>query len=262
MSRRLLATILTGAAALSLTIHAQQPAAFEAASVRPNRSTNPGASSRALPGGRVAITNRTLTDIIREVYQVQTYQIAGGPDWADRDRWDIVAKGEGDPSFSRVLAMMQTLLADRFKLAMHHERREMPIYALVRAGAGRMLGPQITPADRDCRAIAGAAREPGGSAPPPDGHPRCGVSMKTGRLRSGAATMADVARNLSYVTGRMTVDKTGLEGSFDLDLTWNDSEEGPSLFTAIQEQLGLKLEAQRGAVDVLVIDSAGRPTED
>jgi uncharacterized protein (TIGR03435 family) len=210
----------------------------------------------------VAITNRTLANIIREVYQLQTYQIAGGPDWIDRDRWDIVAKGNGDPPFARVLVMMQTLLAERFKLAMHRETRDMPVYALVASRVDGRLGSQIAPTDRDCLALAGAAREQGGTARPPDDRPRCGVSMKTGHLRSGAARMTDIARNLSSVTGRMTVDRTGLTGSYDVDLSWNDEPDGPSLFTAIQEQLGLKLEARRGPVDVLVIDSAERATED
>ena len=250
---------------MGVALGAQQPAsapAFEVASIKQNVSGSGSASSSFRPGGQVAITNRTLENIIRITYQLQTFQVVGGPDWIRTDRWDIVAKGEGDPPFERMLAMMKTMLADRFKLAVHQERRELPSYALVLARPDGPLGPQVKPSSVDCNAITDAARLRGGTpAPAPGAGPQCGVSMNTGRLQASARTMSDLARTLSSVAERLVVDKTGLSVAYDAELKWSDSE-GPSLFTAIQEQLGLKLEAQRGPVDVLVIDRAERPMGD
>jgi uncharacterized protein (TIGR03435 family) len=146
---------------------------------------------------------------------------------------------------------------------------------LARQGGG--LGPQAKVSSTDCAAMAAAARA--GGPPPPrpaDGGPRCGIRIVPGRMTTNATTMADVARNLSPFAGRSVVDKTGLTGGYDLELTWMPEAplpgpggdalpppaDTPSLFTAIQEQLGLKLDAQRGPVDTLVIESAERPTED
>ena len=247
--------------AAAVAIRAQSPS-FEVASIKRNVSVGQLSSVNGQPGGRITVTNHSLHSIVRQTNRVQSYQIVGGPDWVDQDRWDIVAKGEGDPPFEQLLAMMQTLLADRFKLVTHHETREMPIYALILARADGRLGPQVKASTVDCAAIAAAARAQGGTAPPPPGAgPRCGININNSRLRMSAQLMTDLARNLSIVTDRMVVDKTGLTGIFDLELQWNDTD-GPSLVTAVQEQLGLKLDAQRGPVDVLVIDSAEPPTED
>ena len=268
--------VCLAALALLLAQTSAVPPTFEVASIKRNLSGSTNASSRGLPGGRVTMTNRTLRDMIREINRLQSYQIDGGPDWIGKDRWDIVAKAEGDPAFERMIEMMKTLFADRFKLKTHRETREMPIYALVVAGSDGRLGPQIKRSTTDCAALMAATRSQGGPPPPPPGTARCGTNMSYGRMVSGAVSMSDVVRNLSIVTGRGVVDKTGLSGIFDLQLTFRpDTPDGPpgaappapgddatSLFTAVQEQLGLKLEPQRGPVEVLVIDSAERPTED
>src|SRR5947207_14637643 len=129
MHRRLLASLLlVGATGLSL--RAQRPA-FEVASIKRNNSGSDNASVRGQPGGRITLTNNTLWNIIRNAWGLQGFQIVGGPDWVNKDRWDIVAKAEGDPPPQQYGAMVQTLLADRFKLVVHRETREMPIYALV-----------------------------------------------------------------------------------------------------------------------------------
>jgi uncharacterized protein (TIGR03435 family) len=275
MPGRLVAALLVSGLAPSAAL-AQQPA-FEVATVKRNVSGSTSASNRALPGGRVTITNNTLWNIIRNFQRIQQYQLIGGPDWLSTERWDIVAKAEGDPPPERMIEMVKTLVADRFKLATHTETREMPIYALVLVKADGSLGPQLHRSTTDCAAIFAETRARGGAPPRrPGGGPLCGTNMDTGRMATSAVTIADLARNLSSVAGRSVVDKTGLTGTFDLELTWapdgpaggtpgggpppvNDS---PSLFTATQEQLGLKLDAQRGPVEVLVIDSAQRPVED
>jgi uncharacterized protein (TIGR03435 family) len=278
MSGRFVAIILmSGLGAASVL--AQTPT-FEVATIKRNMSGSTSASNRALPGGRVTITNNTLRNIIRNFHRIQPYQLIGGPDWLSTERWDIVAKAEGDPPPERMIEMVKTLVADRFKLTTHTETRELPIYALVLAKGDKSLGPQLHRSTTDCAAIFAEARARGGAPPRgPDGGPLCGINMDTGRMATSAVTIADLARNLSMVAGRSVVDKTGLPGNFDLELTWAPevpagnaavgtpdaaplAGDAPSLFTAIQEQLGLKLDPQRGPVEVLVIDSVEKPVED
>jgi len=257
---------------------AAQPA-FEVASVKSNKSGDPGGSFGGRPGGQVVVRNNTLRNMIRNAYGLQDFQIVGGPDWINSDRFDIVAKAADDAPPAQMLLMVRALLADRFKLAMHTETREIPIYALVMARSDGRRGPQLRPAAADCGALLAAAR--GGGAPVPrvsaGERPVCGMQTLPGRMMAGGYALPDVARNLSPFTGRMVVDKTGLAGTFDLDLTWTPDQvpqgalppgapaidpNGPSLFTAVQEQLGLKLDSERGPVEVLVIDRAERPTAD
>ena len=225
----------------------------------------------------MVVRNNTLRNIVRNTYGLQNFQIVGGPDWFDSDRFDIVAKAADDAPPERMLLMVRTLLADRFKLAVHTETREIPIYALVMARSDGRPGPQLRAAAVDCAALLAAARA-GGPPPPraPAGErPICGMQTAPGRMMAGGYALPDVARNLSNFAGRMVVDKTGLTGLFDLDVTWTPDQmppgplppgapaidpNGPSIFTALQEQLGLKLDSQRGPVDVLVIDHAEQPT--
>lgn len=265
----------TCVAALALLL-AQAPQtgpAFEVATIKRNTSGSDGARFSSQTG-RITVTNNPLRNIIRNAWGLQGFQIVGGPDWINNDRWDIVAKAEGNPRGSEMLALVQNLLADRFKLVTHRETREMPIYALVLAKPERTVGPNLHASTTDCEKELTVAIARGGG-PPRDGKVVCGMRTLDGRLEMHAVPMANLARNLSPIAGRSVVDKTGLTGGFDATLTWtpdaslgNASDQppatgdGPSLFTAIQEQLGLKLEAQRGPVDVLVIDSIERPTED
>ena len=271
--------------------------AFEVASVKPNKS-GPGPTMLGIqPGGRFTATNIPLRLLIRNAYQVQDSQLVGGPAWITSDRFDIMAKAEGDvpppdpggpPGPPGVMTLMlRTLLADRFKLVVHHETRELPIYALVIARSDGKLGPQLRPAAVDCTSVMAAARARGGPppAPPQPGErPSCGMRFGLGQMAAGGFPLSQFANSLSQFVQRMVIDRTGLTGSFDLDLTWTPDQlpqrapgtpadqplrvngvdidpNGPSIFTAVQEQLGLKLDSQRGPVDVLVIDSVEHPTE-
>src|SRR4051812_22103521 len=270
------------AAAIALTANAlvaQGPLpAFEAASIKVNRSGEAGGGFGGRPG-RIVVTNYTLRDIIRNAYGVQRYQIVGGPEWLAQDRFDINAKAPEGVAQSQLLAMMQNLLAERFKLRVHRETRSIPIFALVLARADRRLGPKMQPSAYDC-AAANAARAKGETPPAPpaaDGdRPACGARTNPGRMLVGGYALADFVRNLGGFAGRPVVDRTGLAGAYDYELTWTPDElpppgvtlpawydpNGPSLQAAVQEQLGLKLEATTGPYEVLVIDSAERPSED
>jgi len=263
---------------------------FEVAAVKQNRSGSNQVMIGGGAGGRYNTSNVPLRLIIRTSYQIQDFQLIGGPDWIGTDRWDIVAKAEGElppappGQVGPMQLMVRSLLADRFKLVVHRETREMPIYALVLAREDKRLGPQMKESTTDC--TPGARRGAPPPAPPQPGErPPCGTRLAPGNLSSGGTLLSQLATTLSNSVGRTVVDKTGLTARYDFDLKWTPDgmaaggglgipggapgpggppptdPNGPSLFAAVQEQLGLKLESQRGPVEVLVIDSVERPTE-
>lgn len=274
MSRAATVLLLVGAVSLGV-LRAQAPDAFDAASIKRNMSGETGARGQVLPGGRIVLTNNTVRGMLRNFLRLQDYQIAGGPPWVATERWDVIAKADPTASFERIGSMVRTLLEDRFKLVSHVETRVLPVYSLQLARADRRPGPGLRVSATDCAAYEALVRRSGEPPVPPGGMPVCGSNSSEGRIRAGARTMSDFARTLSVMTGRAVVDETGLTGAFDVELTWTPEapagsaaaaagqvSEGGSLFTAIREQLGLKLEAARGPVDVFVIDSVERPVED
>ena len=258
----------------------QPPLAFETASVKPNKSGDEERFTRVDPGGGLTVVNMQLRELITWAYQIQSFQLEGGPGWIASDRFDILAKperevpstGEQDPR----RMMLRTLLADRFKLVMHKETKELPIFDLVLARQDGKLGPQLRPAAVDCAARAAAARA--GTPPPSSGPPGpgfCGTTMNPVSVRGGGATMAMLASLLERAAKRLVIDRTGLKGNWDLEVNYTPDRSqlppgvelpssidpnGPSLFTALEEQLGLKLRPARGPVEVLVINSVQQPT--
>jgi bla regulator protein blaR1 len=269
-----------------------QAAAFEVASVKPNNSGDNRVVFGMQPGGRFTSTNVPLKELIRMAYGVQTFQIDGGPDWIGSERFDIVAKAEGELRPSPpggppgpLLLMMQALLAERFKLVTHRDTRDLPIYALMLARSDGRLGPKLSASQVDCSTLpppgARGSGPPAFPGPPALGErPRCGMFMGIGRIAAGGATMAQLATTLSQRVNRYVRDSTGLSGWYEFEIEFMPdqipspppgappgampapSPDAPSIFTALQEQLGLKLESQRGPVEVVVIDSVERPTPD
>jgi uncharacterized protein (TIGR03435 family) len=281
--------MVAGLVALAIApASAQDKPSFEVASVKPNKSGDNRVMLGMQPGGRFTANNVTLRMLIRQAWRLQDFQIVGGPGWLGSDRFDIVAKAEGNPAPTPpggppgpLVLMLQSLLEERFKLAVHPEMRDMPIYALTLARSDGRLGPQLKKSDVDCAALAGARGRGAGQPPfPATDRPMCGTRIGPGTLASGAVSLSLLASNLSIFVQRTVVDKTGLAGTFDIDLTWTPDQipqgppppgapplppidpNGPSIFTAVQEQLGLKLESQRGPVEVLVIDRVEPPTPD
>ena len=181
------------------------------------------------PGGRYTATNVSVGMLIQNAYRLQSFQLVGGPTWLTVDRFDIVARAGGDLGAvvgaqnqdpTPLQLMMRGLLADRFKLAFHHETRELPVYALVLARSDRRLGPQLRATTVDCAALA-AARGRGNapSGPPrPDQRPTCGMSGGLGNLVAGSATLSQLANALSNFLNRTVLDQTGVTGNFDVDL--------------------------------------------
>ncbi len=223
------------------------PIAFEVASVKPNTSGSARSDWDRDPSGRVTLINVTLRHLIRDAYGVIDSQIAGGPAWLDVDRFDVIAKPPDGSQAAQSASMMKALLAERFRLVTHTERRELPVYELLRV-TPEALGPRLRPRP-DC-----AGRQPGAGdqSEPPCG----GFLFGPNRVTMRGMGIGALASHLS--TERFVLDRTGLSGDVDVDLEW--ATEGPSLFTALQEQLGLRLQPTRAMVDVLVIDAAQRPS--
>jgi uncharacterized protein (TIGR03435 family) len=253
---------------------------FEVASVKP--SVNRGFMTvRPLPGRLTADAPVRL--LLQNAYSVQAFQIVGGPDWIDSDHYAIEAKAAGDPGRAQLFLMLQSLLEDRFHLQIHRDTRELPVYALVAAKNGLKLSPP----KEECMDPAPGALPPGRMQPPGHGQPplapcgHVGIMLEPGgaTMRGGKIPMAELIRALSMVLGRTVVDKTGFSGLFDLRLGFLPDEitaalpapppdaagasldsRNPPILTALQEQLGLRLESTKGPVEVIVIDHVERPS--
>ena len=197
-----------------------KPPAFEVTSVKPNTSGDGRVLMSPQPGGRLNLVNVPLRLMIRNAYRVQDFQIVGGPDWLGTARFDVVAKAEGgNPSQEELQLMLRSLLADRFKLVVRPDTREMPTYSLVPARADGKTGAQLRKSDANC----GPATAP--SAPPAPGQlPSCGSMLGFGNLKARGSTMAALASTLSTFAGRIVVDRTGLAGGYNVDLTWTPDQ--------------------------------------
>ena len=230
-------------------ILAQSPT-FEVVSVKPNRTAT--SIGNHFDPGRMSWTGVPLHVLITSAYGLQSYQISGGPNWMETDRWDIDAKTESPANRTQQLQMLQPLLEDRFQLKTHKEQREVTGYSLVLAKNGSKLHE---------------VKEGEVSSRP------AGLIVKRGVIDGHAMSIAMLAGFLRSELGRPLTENTGLAGDYDFKLEWVPDESqpnsggnipapdsiGPSIFTAIQEQLGLKLEAQKVLLDILVIDHVDKP---
>jgi uncharacterized protein (TIGR03435 family) len=245
---------------------AAQRAQFEIASVKVHTSDDQRVYMVAQPGGRFVAANITLRFLIRSAFQLQGDQIVGGPRWLDTDRFDIDARAPQAPGVpnSQLLEMLQTLLADRFKLTTHREKREPPVFALEPARRDGSFGPGF-------RSTACPELTVDLAKPQPCTNAQTGV----GSLTLRGMPLHQFTPFLSSFVNRVVVDRTGLDGRYDIELKWTPDQpaqgrggagEPPatdpdaiSIFTAIQEQLGFQLTSTRDMVDVLVIDTLEQP---
>jgi uncharacterized protein (TIGR03435 family) len=239
--------------------------AFDVASVKLNRSFGDTSSTVFARNGAFTARNATLRGVIQEAYDLKDDRLLGGPDWVGSEKYDITAKPESPVSRERALSMLQVLLANRFQLKVHRETRERPVYALTVDKSGAQLKEAV---DSNCGAPPSG---PPSGPPPRSGY--CGGSMVSfGSMTSRKVSTKKFAGTLSEIMGRPVLDMTGLTGVFDIDLRWTpdetqfdgkakaDDSGAPSIFGALQE-LGLKLEARQGPVEVVVIDHIERPSE-
>jgi uncharacterized protein (TIGR03435 family) len=242
--KRIFGLLLVGAGLAA----AQETASFEVASIKfhPGLVTMSGGGVR---GSTLSDTAVTLHDLIEDAYGVRRDQISGGPSWIGSDRYDIIAKAEGEGTLThdRAMQMLQTLLADRFQLKVHRETKETPVYELV---VGKN-GPKLKASSADAKG-------------------RNFVSANSAGMHMEATngTMDQLARQLSVTAGRPVIDKTGLTGYYAYTLDWapaiqppQPDSDTPSMFTAVQEQLGLKLDSAKAPVEMLIIDHAEKPSE-
>lgn len=287
--------------ALSLTASVSaQFGAFEIASVKPSNPASTGPIGVVIPAlGRLTATNATLRRLVYAAYQLQSFQVFGGPGWQNTNRFDINAKAiDGSATTDQILELLKTLLADRFKLKVHTETREIPIYALAVARNDGKTGARLKPSAAACPDLEAQQRQQfetvakGGLSalqPKPGEKTPCSITLLPSRSSPGSIaiqatgqTMRSLSLALTTLVGRLVVDKTGLTGLYDFDLTVDlqtmmrlsadlgdnprpqppGLPEAPSLMTQLQETLGLKLVSQRGPGQVLVIDRAELPTPD
>jgi bla regulator protein blaR1 len=243
-----------------------QPAAsapaFEVASVKPSQPDARGSTFNFTTGGGLTVQNGTLRGIIEMAYDVRDFQISGGPAWLDTAHYDLFAKSAAsDPLMQTATRQeriaesrrrLQTLLAERFQLKVHRETKQLPVFALVVGKNGSKL-----------KNLADAAADAGG-----------GINSGCGRMTGTRTQMANLALVLSRQLGRPVLDRTELAGRYDFQMEWTpdngpraapaeggspgagSSADGPSIFTALQEQLGLKLDSTKAPVEIVVVDHA------
>ncbi len=260
--RRKAHTAIFLAAPLAITLAAavaQEPdaaklaAKFEVAAIKPSDPASKGFRIQSAPGGKFIATGLTVKFLIQQAYGVREFQVIGAPGWTDNERFDITAQPDAEDAAQQNVNpfRMRNLLAERFQLKLTKETREMPVYHLVAAKSG----PKLTE-----------------STVGPEGQ---FMQMGRGRITGKGISTAMLAVQLSQQIGRTVINKTNLTKAYDLTLNWTPDvpagpdgpkdppgadPNGPTLFTALQEQLGLKLESAKGPVEVLVISSVERPS--
>src|SRR5687767_6706404 len=276
---RTFATVVLSAVAVLSAQSPEPPPIPYVASVKVNASGSTSSFTRRLPGGTFLASNMTIHDMIAFAHGLQPFQVEGAPDWTREVRFDITIKAETNVGPVAIgptqigLQLARAVLAERFAFRANRETRERPVFALVRARPDGALGPRLKRSDTDCAALARAAGESGAPWPPRSAAGRilCGLQMQGDTLTAGGYPMPEFQRYLTGQTQRAVIDRTGLAGGWDFELTFAPPDLAPdaaaernipSLFTALQEQLGLKLDATRGPAEVLVVDRVERPTPD
>jgi uncharacterized protein (TIGR03435 family) len=279
--------LLAALLAIPLLCQPQQESkpSFEVSSVKPSSPTQQG-GMELQPNGRFVAYAVTVRNLLTTAYRVRNFQIVGGPGWIETDRFDVEARAEEgsirpssgfpDPNVPGPMeTRIQSLLEDRFQLKAHRETRELPVYELTAAKGGSKMKLS------DDQTVV--QRKPGDPPPPlprGGGLPRGALRAGRGNMEANAIPFANFVSALSGMIGRTIVDKTGLTGFYDIKLQWSPDSapaanaaapaapetqpvdsNGPSIFTALQEQLGLKLESAKGPVAVIVIDSIEKPSQ-
>jgi uncharacterized protein (TIGR03435 family) len=238
---------------------ADAPLVFDVATVKPSDPNRPG-KLFTVRGLEVMTINTTLADLITMSHNIHVRQIVNGPSWMEQDKYDLTGrpKAEGVPNTEQLRGLIRSLLADRFKLTTHTDKRDLPAYALTVVKSGHKLTPNTSN---------------------PNGLPAL-LFKGLGNMPAINATMSDFARLLTQaVLDRPVIDRTGLQGRFDFTITWTPDESQfrsmgvnvppppadgsgpPGLFTAVQEQLGLRIDSITAPVDVYVIDRVEKPSE-
>lgn len=226
---------------------------FEVVSIRPNTSNDTRQDLGGAPGQMIG-SNIPVWWLIRNAYQVDESELIGAPPWVFSDRYDIIGKMPAGATREQVRPMVIKLLEDRFGLVVRRDTRDLPVYALVAARSDKRPGPKLTRSSIEHCAAARATERP------------CNMNVNSGRVRASGTQLSELAPLLSQYIGRRVFDRTGMPGLYDFELDFAPGLEAggdnsTSLFTALQEQLGLKLESENGPVEVIVVQQIRRPTE-
>jgi uncharacterized protein (TIGR03435 family) len=237
MTRRILFVIV----AMALAALAQTPKEFDVAAIKLNTDGGEAWSIRTPPGGRFTARNVTVRELLLQALDIRDFQLEGAPKWLDAERYDIEAKSDfaGQITPEGLLPMVRELLASRFGLTLHHETKEAPVYSLVAAKAGARLHPNT-------------------------GTPGHSTDWGKDHINAMDVTLTELADVLERQLDRIVRNDSGIGGVYDFRLTWTPSQAtdltGPSIFTAIQEQYGLRLAAAKGPVEMTVINRVERPS--
>jgi uncharacterized protein (TIGR03435 family) len=258
---------------------------FAVASIRPAAPDSPDGGLWVPPKGSLAAKSATLKTLILFAYGLGSdNELSGGPDWVGSDKFQIdtrlddaqtaaLSQLSPDDRSEQMRLMLQSLLADRFHLSLHSETRELPIYALVIAKSGLKCTKQ--PADTPFAALPKPRFRMSVGPPPPPPPPGWHPPTTPEEIQAHAAAplhfrtkgwpfwmLVTVLSHQPETGGRVVLDKTGLDGSYDCEATWaREGADGPSFFSAVQDQMGLKLEPEKAPVEILVIDHADQPSE-
>jgi uncharacterized protein (TIGR03435 family) len=267
LTRRLFAIWLCLLSLLSDSVQAQAVSrSFDVASVKPSAPDARRSLIAMPPGGRLEIGNMSLKEMMVNAWGIQPFQVSGGPGWLDSAHYDISAKGAGEAKREDVLLMLQSLLADRFQLAFRREIRQLPVYSMVVAGKP---GPKLVPSKEG----ACTAFDPANPFAV-DSMRLCGAfELGPDGLTLVGAPLSSLTPRLSRLVGRLVIDKTGLKQNFDIHVEWRPDEflamqppdgtprdiDGPSIFTVFHKELGLDFRAERGPVEIFMIDRAEKP---
>ncbi|HKE84479.1 MAG TPA: TIGR03435 family protein [Vicinamibacterales bacterium] len=277
----------------SVLVAQGRPVAFDVVSIKPNR-TNQGIPVVVFqPGGRLIAGNVDVRQMILVAYGLENSQLVNAPDWTATERFAIEARTADETPTDSIRMMLRTMLAQRFGMAAHQERRELPLFALTMARSDKRPGPGLRASGPECAPIkppAGVPMPPP-PPPPPAGNAgaeirillpreeplrrRCGAMLAPGWFSARSITMQELTSPLTQLMRRPVFDETGLAGEFDLDVLFQPEglggvlvgpppqslSDAPALTTALQDELGLRLDPRRGPVDVLVVDRIERPTE-
>ncbi len=262
--------------ARTLVAQATPPVEFDVASIKRNTSGSASGGIRNLPDGTVMMTNQPIRSMILSASPVPAREVVGYPEWVDTERYDMTAKPPAGATREQQRQMWQQLFKDRMKLVAHVEERERNTFALVLDRSDGRLGPQLKPSSLDC-----SPRPAGSPAPPPpqvppsaaDAGSRCGMSMSATSIVSGGIDMDRLVPSLGGLAGGLVNNRTGLQGNYALTLTFTRErpagapadgaapDDAPGFFTALREQLGLRLQPEKTMVPVFVIDRIERPSE-
>jgi len=232
------------------------PDRFDVISIKPAPSSRQG-GGYDYPPGRFVSENRTARELVMLAFGTDSFRTAGGADWIGRERFDITATVAGPWQDGRPAVLVRHLLEDRFGLKAHRETRPLPVYTLTRARTDGTLGPNLRPVKTDCAAWRQNPEMP-----------RCSTQTAPGQI---IATGSEWSRTMQFTTlaratGRLVLDRTGLTGQYDITLQWDDpvanDQSRASIFTAVREQLGLRLDARTEPLEVVVIDRIERPAPD